>query len=237
MQILKLISMILAFAVSVTLCQGQTESDSKGEGIFPYSTKECPPIGQVAKEQWTPEALLDYQNKLAKCENSSRAITINKQQSITLVQYLYHFKEDSKFTSKQQFNFIINNSNNHIIWSNYADYPTGALEDVRLNLLDGHPILEFEFFTGGTAGYWEEYFAFAGGELSQVGSNYEESANSLIPAGYSARRTRADLKALTAVIYLATENDANCCPSGRLDLKLGYKANNLFLVSGKFAAN
>jgi hypothetical protein len=232
------VKLFLAAITATALAYGQSEVALAQKNQFPYSLKECPDFSLIAKSHWIPEALLDFKEKLVKCEHFTKTLTIGEKRSITLIQYLYHFREDTNYISKQQFNFIVENSTNAILWDRWtSEYPHGAIEDIQLITLNQHPIIQLELFTGGTAGYWEEYFLYSNGEFSRVGSTFEESAKGLIPKGYSIRRIRADVKALTAVVYLATETDANCCPSGRLDLKLAYRNNDLILLSGRFAKN
>jgi hypothetical protein len=202
---------------------------------FSYSTTKCPDFAVIAASKWIPEALNNFKEKLIKCEVNSKILHSGKNISIVLVQYLYHFKEDSEYVSKQQFSFIVDNVAKLILWQgDTGEYPHGALEDVRLLGYKTQLILEFEFFTGGTAGFWEDYYTYSDGTLIPININFGEEVAKLIPKGYSNHRTRINFKSMTAVLYLATKEDPNCCPSGRLELKIAIRNNELVCLSGKF---
>lgn len=226
----------LAALASCALAFAQPATPSK-RNLFPYSTQGCPDFAQIARSRWIPEALQDYKRRLVRCEPTTRTLALDAAHTLTLVQYQYHFRENSDYLSSQQFSFLVEDSTRAVLWEHWAEFPSGALEDIRLVAVDQHPILELELSTGGTAGNWEEYYLYADGALSPVGMAFKESAKTLIPEEYSIRRIRVDLDALTAIVYLSTRTDPNCCPSAQLDLKLAYRANNLVLRSGGFSKN
>jgi hypothetical protein len=202
---------------------------------FSLSTNKCPDFLKMAKGPWNPAEIIDHKERQTKCEILKNEIVINDKMTLVFINYLYYFKEADDYTTREQYNFLVDQSNAVVVWkSNIPDYPTGALESVHLLKANGLDVLEFQFFTGGTAGYWEEYYTFHEGQFIKLTESYSESIKPHIPKGYHVRRNRIDLEKGTGIIYLASENDANCCPSAKLIVNITIQKNDITLKDWKY---
>ncbi len=201
---------------------------------FEFSNELCPSLKEVADKVWTPEHLTQMSQRQKGCTVSIKHL-LSKDASLTLLQYLYSFSEAQDQVSQQQYNYLISDSGRKLLWKyDVVEFPIGSLSDARFIELPTGNLLELSFFTGGTAGYWEEYLTLRRKLLQPVSQSFIESSKSLIPPGYQRQRVKILLPELKATVFLATEKDPSCCPSGRLNLTLVLKDLDFALLNGAF---
>jgi len=232
-----------------TCMYSQTVSVSNQHKYFQWNPRSCPDYKSIASALWERDTLSNLANRIESSVSNRISFKIDKARSVEIIQYSYHFKafaggdkdieNEAKELEFHDFTYLIEIPSRRIIltgiWTNQSE--SGSLEYIHTHHIRGRLIFETQYDSGGTAGYWEEYFTIRDGYKVPIKESFVDQANAIIPKGYSVRRVQVDIENLSGTVYLATDSDANCCPSGRLDLKLAYQSECLTLVSGEFHEN
>jgi len=237
---------LLLLAFPVTLLS-QTTKGTNHNQYFRWDSRKCPEYKILTAGSWDSKSLLALCNRLEDCSSQNSSFKIDKHRTVELVQYSYRFKqsvdktneEDSKEITFNEFYYLVAKPSNRIIWreSKTNNNDSGSFQYIHAHQIHNRLIFEIQYFTGGTGGFWEEYYTVKGEQFVPIEESFSHTAESLVPKGFSMRRVRVDIDNLTATIYLATDQDGNCCPSGRLELKLALQNESLSLVNGRFYNN
>ncbi|GLH69397.1 hypothetical protein GETHPA_09300 [Geothrix rubra] len=201
---------------------------------FSFQANTCPDYGQIPGKNMIEKAVTEYKRKLTGCEATSETFQVDANSSIELVRFTYSFRE-SDYTERHQFSCLVQRPSNLMLWHDFVSSPDNSLESVRVLHSEKRTILEMKFFTGGTAGFWEEYLEYSNGKLKPIRESFVSEIKPHIPEGFSIRRVVVDIEALTAIIHLASRTDPNCCPSGQLNVTLTLKDDDLHLVNSTFS--
>ncbi len=89
-------------------------------------------------------------------------------------------------------------------------------------------ILAVEYFSGGTAGSWKEFFRIANGEKWQyLKESLDEDAAKCLKKGYGIQSRRIDLQRMEADFFSPNDDDPHCCPSGKIQMKVKLVGDTL----------
>ncbi len=201
--------------------------------FFQFQRQACPPFEKVIGSDLPRELL----SKSIECKVSLQHINLGDS-SIDWIEYMYSIHQSTEYTERMQYNYLINKSDGKVLWRHSSlEGLIGSVNSVTSIRVGIRNFLEIQFFTGGTAGFWEEYWEYAKGGLRPISENLVESFKPLIPKTYSIQRVRIDLLNLEAIVYLSAPEDANCCPSKKLVGKLKLEGDDFKLVSSELISN
>ena len=83
----------------------------------------------------------------------------------------------------------------------------------------------------GTGGCREEYMRLVNGRWVVLGQAFLDGLRAHLPAGYRMHHGhKLDLTTMRGVQWIARPDDANCCPSGRLDFRVRLEGDTLRLL-------
>ncbi len=228
-------------------CEGQVTTALPARGGRPgylpenprvvhLNERVCPPYRSIGGSKWIPSALEEAVDSIQGTRVTAKKAQVSKFRHLVLLEYEYDFKPGTMFGDKETFQHIVDKPTNVLLWGPQAtDGCNGYLSGWKLHKIAERNILELEFFTGGTGGFWEEYYALGADRLVPIREAFAAKAKELIPKNYGVRRTLVDIENMTCTVLLSTDSDANCCPSGRLDLRIRLEGNALEFVSGAFS--
>jgi len=228
----------ILFAACFCLAGFAQTPRSQSLGFFNWDPEKCPPYREIANGSWRTDRLEDLSKRIANANATRKEIKFDDYWKLDFVVYTYNFKgsqDQIDGTSTHKFRFLLGGTDRDLIlWRDSSQEDEAGLTDIRAYKLGKRMILEFEYFTGGTAGFYEEYYDFLGGNIQPITESFIEEARPLIPKEFSIRRVQVDLNKMTGCIFLARKSDANCCPSGQLIMQLSLLGREIHLVKDKF---
>jgi len=239
-------ALLLLVAFPITLFSQSTKGTDQNQ-YFPWDSRKCPDYKILAAGSWGPKSLLALNDRLKDCSSQNTTFKIDKDRTVEMIHYSYKFKHPINETSENEPRDITSDEHyylvlkplNRLIWhdSKTNNNDSGSFQYIHAHQVHDTLIFEIQYFTGGTGGFWEEYYIVKSEQLVRIEESFRHAAEPLVPKGFSMRRVRVDINNLTATIYVATDQEGNCCPSGRLELKLALQNEKLSLVKGHFYKN
>jgi len=95
--------------------------------------------------------------------------------------------------------------------------------------------LEVKYYSGGTAGAWSEFFIRRGDKWVYLQQDLDGDAAKCLPKDYGIQAKNVDLENERVEVFTPNDNDPNCCPSGKIDLKLSVSGDRLLGKECKFS--
>jgi len=80
--------------------------------------------------------------------------------------------------------------------------------------------VELQYYSGGSAGAWTDYFVLRNGRLNYIQQQIDEEAAKCLPKGYGIQSKTVDLANAAVEVFAPNDDDPSCCPSGRIHLAL-----------------